>query len=275
VEIEMKNKLIIISLFTILSSSVNANEQCGFTNWMEYQGITLQKHTNNAAYVFATSDIKISATGSGHAYHPDDIGLDCLNKIKTKGLDCPINVGYPNSDHWLESLVIDSNNSKQAYQRTSGKYKGFFISKTKLENKQVTDVNDLNKYVDATKIPFIKIPSNLILDKGIGQIGDLGISMNTLTGLISGFVIADTALPKSRLGEISIYLAEQLGVIKANPKTRFATVNEDILYVIFPGTAKVYPWPLSNKEINTHAMQLLDKTRRYCEMKLELTNVIN
>ena len=264
----MKNKLIIISLFCILSSSISANEQCGFSNWSEYQGITFQRHTNNAAYIFATSDIKISSTGSQHAYHPDDIGIDCLNKINTKGLDCPINVGYPNTDNWPERLVSDPINSKKAYQQTFGKYKGFLISKTKLENKQVTDVNDPSKYVDATKIPFIKLPSNLFLDKEFGHIGDLGMSMNTYTGLISGFVIADTALPKSKLAEVSIYLAEQLGVIKPNPQTGFGAPNEDILYVIFPGTAKVYPWPLSNKEINTHATQLLEKTRRYCEMKL-------
>jgi len=264
----MKNKLIIISLFSILSSSINANEQCGFSNWMEYQGITFQKHTNNSAYVFATSNIKISVTGSQRAYHSDDIGINCLNNKNTKGLDCPINVGYPSTDDWQVRLVSDPINTKQAYQRTFGKYKGFLISKTKLENKQITDIKNPNKYVDATKIPFIKIPSNLLLDKGIAQIGDLGISMNTLTGLISGFVIADTALPESKLGEISIYLAEKIGVINPNPQTRFDTMNEDILYVIFPGTAKVYPWPLSNKEINTHAIKLLEKTRLYCEMNL-------
>ncbi|MEL0629829.1 hypothetical protein [Psychromonas aquatilis] len=271
----MKNKLIIIGLFSILSASISAGEQCGFSYWMENQGITFQKHTNNAAYVFATSHIKISVSGSQRAYHPDEIGIDCLNKTNTKGLDCPINIGYPNSDHWSERLVIDPINSTRAYQQTSGKYKGFFISKTKLENKQVTDINDPSKYVDATKMPFIKLPSNLISNEAFGQIGDLGISMNTFTGLVSGFVIADTTLPKSRLGDVSIYLAEKLGVIKPNPQTKIDTVNEDILYVIFPGTAKLYPWPLSNEEINTHAMQLLEKTRRYCEMKLELTNVIN
>ena len=89
--------------------------------------------------------------------------------------------------------------------------------------------------------------------------GDIGYAINLDTGEKSAFVAADVGPPNAKLGEISIYLGEKLGGTDPNPRTGTGSPKGEILYVVFPYSAKSHPWPLSNLEIEEFAQSLLDK----------------
>lgn len=239
-----KYLLLILTLTPALS---NASDSCDFFAWKQYQDIPLLSDVTRAAYIFKTAHKAADADGAPNAYHPNDIGLDYL-----------ANAGYPKSSWWKDVLVTDPLHPEIAYRQQDGAYKGYYISKTSLQDsgKQVTDTK---RYVDASKVPYLVFPGSFYELKGSGMLGDIGYAINLSNGASSPFVVADIGPRDARLGEMSIQLAHSLGGINVNPRNGAGLPDGDILYIVFPYSAKRQPWPMSAVELD-QASRLLMKS---------------
>lgn len=227
--VETKNALLFSSLlfFTLTG---NSEPLCDFKYWHNYNEVSIFK--GEKSYFFVTDHIAIDADGAPNAYHPEDIGLDYL-----------ANAGYPDKKWWKSVLVADKKNTNTAYQQESGKYKGFFISKTSLQDSS-KDIYDVDRYVNASTYPYLVFPRKFYKKKGTGLLGDIGYALNLTSGETSPFVIADIGPTNASLGEISINLAERLGGDNVNPRNGAGAPKGDILYVIFPYSSNQYEWPI-------------------------------
>jgi hypothetical protein len=250
--------LAFITFIIAISTSVFAEQNCSLTKWQEYRGTALLQHPDTSTYAYATTQVKVDADGAPNAYHPDDIGLHCTKGTGFKGLDCPANAGYPNSNWWQSALLPDPANPKRAFIQPSGEFAGFFVSQTTLKDKSKPDT-DPAKYVDSRTIPYIIFPRNFYKKKGTGGMGDLGYAINLRTGEKSPFVVAEIGPSTAKLGEMSLALATALGGNNPNPRTGTGTPNGTIVYVMFPASAREYPWPLSPAEMAAATSTLLDK----------------
>ena len=245
----MKYRLTLFLILASLAFSVFAasESECQFAQWTRYKNTQLKSHPSNSAYLFTATQMRVDADGAPNAYHPDDIGLDYI-----------ANAGYPNTSWWSDVLVADPENPYRAYTQTSGKYAGYFISKTSLQDR-AKPVTDVSRYVDATIIPYLVFPGSFLKMKGTGRLGDLGIAINLASGESSPFVVADIGPSDAHLGEVSLALAEALGGAYVNPKNGAGTPKGKVLYVIFPNSSRNYTWPLSGNEIERAANTLLQQ----------------
>ncbi|NJL13533.1 MAG: hypothetical protein HC913_11360 [Microscillaceae bacterium] len=89
------------------------------------------------------------------------------------------------------------------------------------------------------------------------ELGDMAYVKNLRNGKACFAIFADVG-PEGKLGEGSIYLAEQLG-IPANPR-RGGQENE-VLYLIFPFSGNRQPRPL--EEIESLGKKLMEHTNAY------------
>ncbi|MBX9853825.1 MAG: glycoside hydrolase family 75 protein [Cytophagaceae bacterium] len=178
--------------------------------------------------IFFTSGLSIDADGSPRAYHADS----------TKGLDKLKYAGKPGN--W-NSIVTDNGkkDGMPVIQTKDDPAPGYYVSTTSLEDKN-KKVTDPRRYVNSEEIAYFVLPKELN-DKV--KLGDIALVYNEANGKSCYAIFADTG-PANRIGEGSIYLAEQLGV-KSNPQT--GGIEGEILYVIFEGSGKGIP--LSNDEI--------------------------
>jgi len=242
----MMRAIILSTVSFFISSLAFADSTCEFRYWTDYKNTRLKSHSTASAYLFSTSHMQIDADGAPNAYHPNDNGLDYL-----------ANAGYPNSSWWSTVLVVDPNKPNQAYVQTSGEYAGYFISKTSLQDKSKKNT-DTTRYVNANNTPYLVFPSSFLRMKGSGRLGDLGIAFNPTSGNKVAFVVADVGPADAKLGEVSIALAQGLGGINVNPKNGSGLPKGEMLYVVFPNSSRVYPWPLNIDKLNRQANVLLE-----------------
>ncbi|MGV8887025.1 MAG: hypothetical protein ACOH2P_02935 [Pseudomonas sp.] len=250
----MRNCLLVIQIF--FSSTVFAADTCSFTEWDTYQGVSLFKEKVKGAYIFAVKDVKVDADGAPDAYHPNDIGLNCKTGTGFKGLDCPANGGYPKSSWWRSAIVPDPKDNNKAYVQPSGKFKGFFVSRTSLVDKTKVDL-DVNKYVDSTSVPYLVFPGGFYSKSGTGFLGDFGYALNIENGKASPFIVAEIGPDKARLGEMSIFLGRALGGASPNPRTGAGVPSGNIIYVLFPSSKSTPAWPITTKELDSKVALLL------------------
>ena len=104
---------------------------CEFGPWFEFKGTRLRRNADGSAYLYFTSHSRVDADGAPNAYHPEDVGKNCVNDPHV-GLDCPGNAGYPTTDWWDDVLVPDPDHPSRPYVQPSCRHKGFFISTTLL-----------------------------------------------------------------------------------------------------------------------------------------------
>jgi hypothetical protein len=212
--------------------------------WLTYEGVQLFQVSDGPAYTYVTHHVAIDADGSPRAYHPRDIGIDAL-----------ANAGYPNKD-WKSVLVADPDNPDHPYLQQNGPYKGYFLSKTSLEDPGLTDT-DAYKYVDSEQVPYLVFPGAFYAIKGTGSMGDLAIVRN-LDGTENSYaIVADGGPYKAPLGEMSIHLAHALGGTNPNPRTGAGAPTGRMQYMIFPGSRASPPWRRSLDNIRSSAEQLL------------------
>ena len=184
--------------------------------------------TGQSAF-FYKAGMSIDADGAPNAYHPADTGIDFL-----------ANAGNP-GDWW--ALVTDSSGNPVT-QKTGDPFPGFFISTTALED-TTKDRTDPLRYVDSGKVPYIVLPGNSLIAGTGAKLGDFVAVLNGKNGKFSYAIYADVG-PKDELGEGSIALSKALG---HNPfigsKVR-SSIDDNILYVVFPGSRKsTTPWSSS------------------------------
>ena len=173
-------------------------------------------YDSSAAVLLYESGLMIDADGSPFAYHPvSDSGSDALANAGRKG-------------NWW-GIVTDSKGNP-VLQHANDPAPGFYVSTTSLQNKFYALI-DPRRYVNSDSIPFFVLPSNKDILR-FAHLGDIARVENKRNGKVSFAIFADVG-PKDKIGEGSIYLANQLN-INANP--RKGGIEDSIHYTIYIGS---------------------------------------
>jgi hypothetical protein len=169
----------------------------------------------NGAVLF-TAGMTIDADGAPNAYGP-----------KNKGLDYTANARGARG--WV---ALVTNTKGQPVIQRSGRYRGYYVSTTSLQQPNVRDPRNPKKYLDATQVPFIALPPDFARMYGI-SLGDLVVVRNSANGR-SAYAIYGDVGPRGRIGEGSIALARELK-IPSNP--RHDSALNGVTYLVFPGSS--------------------------------------
>lgn len=216
-----------------------------------FRGTQLYRQSNNLAYAYVTSHKAVDADGAPNAYHPNDIGLDAL-----------VNAGYPHTNWWSDVLVPDPANPHKAFVQTTGEYKGYYVAMTSLRS-PVGDKLDPGTYVDATRFPYVVIPTGFGSLPNVAKPGDVGLATDLESGMTTTFIVGDSGGGSgARLGEGSIALFVSLGGQNPNPRNGAGVPAGEIQYIIFPGSRqpKAGIWPRTNQDIHDQVMSLIAAT---------------
>lgn len=141
------------------------------------------------------SGARIDADGSPRAYGPDNTGLDYT-----------ANAGAPGN--WY-GIVTDAH-GKPIVQGAESAYPGMYVSTTAYENEGFLAA-DPRRYLDSEKVPYIVIPGALRKHTPGVVLGCKAQVTNTHTGICVTAIVGDVG-PSAKIGEISIALADALGI---------------------------------------------------------------
>jgi hypothetical protein len=165
--------------------------------------------------------LAIDADGAPTCYGPR--GLQTLDRLA--------NAGKPGN--WW-GLVTDSGKAdgEPLVQRDSDPAPGYYISTTALVD-HARPETDPRRYVDATVVPYLAIPPELL---ALGaKLGDVALARHG--SFRSACVIADVG-PRGQIGEGSPALARALGI---NPDARGGGTNRGVACTVFCGTRRGWP----------------------------------
>jgi len=231
-----KIKIILLTLLagnTIIdNSAISAQNSvnCDLTLKTTIQGFKVYKHNPSSAIMFRAK-LTIDADGSPRAYGPNNSGLDYT-----------ANAGSPGN--WWG--VVTNNSGNPIIQGSGSPYPGMYVSTTSLINTAYAATSPF-RYVNSEAIPFFVLPS-AVKTLGNIQLGDIGYVYNTVTGLGCYAIFADGG-PAGKLGEASIYLANQIGV---NSNARTGGTSQGIIdYIVFPGSGSGQGVHKTIAQINT------------------------
>lgn len=185
--------------------------------------------------ILFTAGMTIDADGAPNAYGPHNRGLDYTANAR--------------GQHGWVALVTNEN-GRPVIQK-SGPYRGYYVSTTSLQQNQIYEERDPKRYIDATKIPYIALPSDFARRYSI-NLGDLVLVRNQANSRSAYAIFADVG-PKGRIGEGSIALAKRLG-IPANP--RHDSAEDGVTYLIFPGSALPADRRITARTIKSAAARL-------------------
>jgi hypothetical protein len=216
-----------------------------------FRGIRIFRQANNLAYAYETNYKAVDADGAPNAYHPDDIGLDAL-----------ANAGYPHTNWWKEVLVPDPAHPSQAFVQPGGEFEGYFVAMTALRD-PTGDQLDPSTYVDATRFPYVVIPTGFDLLANVAKPGDVGFATHLSSGMTTTFIVGDTGGgSNAQLGEGSVALFAALGGQNPSPRNGSGVPTGRIQYLFFPDSRRdgVARWPRTNRDIHNQVMDLISKT---------------
>jgi hypothetical protein len=222
-----------------------------FTPAETFRGTRILRQANNLAFAYVASFKAVDADGAPSAYDPSDTGLDAL-----------ANAGYPHTNWWKDVLVPDPANPSKPFVQPSGEFEGYFVSMTSLRDPNGVHT-DPATYVDATRFPYVVIPTGFGGLPHVGKPGDVGFATHVPTGITSTFILGDSGGGSSaKLGEASIAFWVSLGGQSPNPRNGRGAPSGAVQYIIFPGSAKsgAALWPRTNQDIHDQAMQLVSNT---------------
>lgn len=231
-------------LFLAAIDVSNAVAACNAVEGFEYRGAKVLRIANSQAYFYTITRMAVDADGAPNAYHPDDKGIDAL-----------ANAGFPKGN-WKSILVADPAKPDQPFVQTGGKFAGFFVSQTTLQDRSLA-VTDIQRYVDSTQVPYIVFPGAFFALKGTGNFGDVGVALSLDSDKESPFIVADAGPLDAPLGEVSIRLAENLGGVNVNPRNGAGMPKGRFTYLVFPRTKSEPPWPVSSEQLQKRARELL------------------
>lgn len=174
-----------------------------------------------------SAGLAIDADGSPRAYSPE----------AGKGLDNLANAGH--AGNWW-GLVTDNGQPNGVPILAPD---GYFISPTALVD-HAFPLRDRRRYVDSSSVPYIAVPPQL-LGLDLLHTGDLAAALRLSTGAWSPAVVADVG-PRKAIGEGSIALAHALGI---NSDPRHGGCSSGVACVVFIGSHRHYPWPLSAQQL--------------------------
>lgn len=175
--------------------------------------------------------MEIDADGAPNAYNPSNTGIDYLQ-----------NAGGPGN--WY-GIITDNGkeNGNPIIQGPGDPFPGYYVSGTKLQDSNFKP-RDPKRYVDSRKIPYIALPKYVMTKYNI-NVGDIGYALfddMDKTGRHGEcyFIVADVG-PPGKLGEGSIYLADQLHFNKKKTSPKNGGTTETIFYLVFPGSGDGTP----------------------------------
>ena len=231
---------VIILMLTVplcgqLSSMRHTGDECTLdSESFSLKETDLSVIKSNGAILF-TAGMTIDADGAPNAYGPHNRGLDYTANAR--------------GAHGWVALVTNDDGRPVVQKR--GPYRGFYVSTTSLQQADITNLRDPRKYINATKVPYIALPSDFAARFNI-SLGDLAVVINQANGRYAYAIFADVG-PKGRIGEGSIALAKQLG-IPANP--RHDSVEAGIIYLIFPASALSSERGITARRVKSSAARL-------------------
>lgn len=219
--------------------------ECKAEKFATYRETSIWRFPGTNVRFYEVNDIAIDADGAPNAYHPQDMGIDEL-----------ANAYYPKGD-WKSVLITDPNDPSRPFVQKSGEFAGYFVSGTTLTNPNISDPTNIDKYLDARRIPYIVFPGNFLKLPDGGFMGDLGIARNRSNGKVTPFVVGDQGPDKHPLREVSIRTAENLGGSHVNPRNGEGAPVGPFVYVVFREERPVHEWPLAEDQLSARAEQQL------------------
>lgn len=197
----------------VTTPGTNPTVNCDISLKTTIETFKVYKHNPSGAILFKAK-MAIDADGSPRAYGPGNTGLDYTANAGSSG-------------NWW-GVVTDSYGNP-VIQGSGDPYPGMYVSTTSLVNSSYGTTNPL-RYTNSEAVPFFVLPS-AVTALGNISLGDIAYVYNTSNGMGCYAVFADGG-PAGKLGEGSIYLANQLG-INSNPRTG-GTASGIIDYIVFP-----------------------------------------
>ena len=194
--------------------------------------------TSISGAVIFSAGMAIDADGAPNAYAPHDRGLDRLANARRQ-------------NRWVG---IATDKRGRPFMQKKGRYRGYYVSTTSLQDSTVRNPADPAKYVDATKIPYLVLPPEVAERFQIG-LGDMAVVINRQTGVTAFAIFADVG-PRRKIGEGSIALAEALG-LPSDP--RHDKTEDGLLYVVFPGSGLGQGTLRPLEEIKDSASELYER----------------
>jgi hypothetical protein len=222
------------SFLFLLLFSISSGAQTGKVLYKTMDGKNIYYVEDKNVFLVAAG-FMIDADGAPKAYHKDSkIALDYL-----------ANAGKPGN--WW-AIVTDTRKSSGTpiEQTATDPAPGYYVSMTSLQNASKKD-SDPNRYVNSEAVPYIAVPPKFSKDF---RLGDIALVVNKLNNKRCFAIFADTG-PANKIGEGSIFLAQQLG-IKSNPKN--GGTQSGIVYILLKNSGN--GTVLTNNEI-----QAIGKTK--------------
>lgn len=192
--------------------------------------VPIWQYRDGDAFSF-TSGMTIDADGAPNAYNPENTALDDL-----------ANAGSPG--HWVG--ILQDKDGNPLVQGPGDPFPGYYISCTSLAD-WTKPLHDPARFVDATKIPYIVLPEDVVREAG-ARPGDLAVAVNIWNGDYSYAIFADVGT----LGEGSVALANNLGI---SSDAREGGTWWGVLYLVFPGSGDHRPKTID--EIDQQGQKLL------------------
>lgn len=213
-------------------------ESCTRSLFFNYEAT--QEHRTRQVQVWRVEDhpafffedgMTIDADGAPNTYNPSNTGIDDLAYA-----------GYPG--HW--GALATDRDGEPYIQGPDDPFPGYYVSTTSLADRTKRN-SDPQKYVDASKIPYVVLPHEVAAQAG-AHLGDFAVVFNERNGKMSDAIFADIGT----MGEGSVALADNLGLYS---DARQGGTRHGILYLVFPGSGNGKPRSLD--EINQRAGSLL------------------
>jgi|GEM_PF-1596559 len=202
-------------------------------------GINLYDWSESKSFYFFETKMAIDADGSPRAYHPQDRGLDKLESAGKQG------------NWWALATDNGKPNGNPLIQKAGDPYPNYYISMTATVYRGYPDSSPL-RYIDAEKTPYFVLNPSVMRSTGT-QKGDIGYVYNRKTKKGCYAILGDVGSDQ-KLGEGSIYLAQQLG-INADPRT--GGQEDGVVYMVFPFSGNGAARSLA--EIKTIGEKLMQK----------------
>lgn len=216
---------------------------CELEEFATIADISIWDWSESKSFYGFISKMAIDADGSPRAYHPEDKGIDDLRYAGSPG-------------NWW-ALVTDNGDKdgNPILQGADDPYPGYYVSMTSLNDNRYPE-DSPRRYVNSEKIPYFVLPPAMLSITGT-ELGDIAYIYNQKNGKGCFAVFADVG-PYDKIGEGSMYLAEQLG-ISNNPRS--GGQESEVVYLVFPFSGNRQP--RSIEEINKIGEALMKKAGAY------------
>jgi len=196
--------------------------------------------------MFYQSKMSCDVDGSPNAYNPIDDRL---------ALDDLVSAGGARQDGKPDGAIVIPPQPNvvvyvdgQPFLQPSGRFKGFYVSETSLQNDQLPAI-DPKRYLDARTVQYVVLPDDLV--PGM-QIGDVAMAYDPLHKKKAFCVCGDEG-GSNGCGEASLATIRKLGYDGKDGRSSALEGRRDVLYLFFPGSAaelSATGWPIKQRALD-------------------------